>query len=815
MAETGDLRVALDAVAAAVAEATRADLAVPAHPGRRRAPRRASGRSRRLVARRRGGRHPGARRGGRRRRADRDRPAGRRSSPGQPACSALPARAGGHVVGSVELIRAGEEFADDDRAVAGLAAGQLALAVRTLAPEIAGSRLGAHRLELAGEALAAGGDVRRVRRSKPSGSRSRRRVRGEELFGASGEGRPELVASLGSVESRLGRAAAIVARSRRAAASGGGLRMTQGRPTSRRLTLGQPPFAALQLFFAEEVARAGGRSGARSPRSQRAPRTLCVQPSASASSSASSTARRSLLEVVAEAISRLSLAHTLETAVERIAELLQVEQVGRVPARRRPAAAPRPAAASRPATRRSPPRSSRHCAGRCARGGRCTRTSTDRSLRSSASVPRSRSAGPPSRRSQCRWPRPRRADRAARRVSRAVGDSARARPRSLAALAAQLAVAVQNARLHEQSHALGEALTAVLETERQVSRRVNALYEISRSFAQTLSLDRRSPPSPRRWSTSSNVDAAVIRVPDERGDQFVPRAVARRGVAARRRRSRDSRTSPAAAAAHAASRRCSMPSSHSGSAAPMRCCIPFLLGGADGRAAADRDSERTARAAHDRLARSRSADHARDPRDRPHDRRSRPRSRSTTPGSTSSRRSSRRRCSNRCCRASGRRSRGSKWERCTSRRRRSTSAATSSTSSNSRDGRLAVVLGDVTGHGIDATADMAMAKFVFRSLAREHSEPSAFLAACERGRRGRDRARQVHHHGLRHDRFGRRGARARAPATPSPGLLRPTGAVTGLACGGLALGIDAPQAYDAGARQSSRRAASSCSTPTA
>src|SRR5204863_2706326 len=46
------------------------------------------------------------------------------------------------------------------------------------------------------------------------------------------------------------------------------------------------------------------------------------------------------------------------------------------------------------------------------------------------------------------------------------------------------------------------------------------------------------------------------------------------------------------------------------------------------------------------------------------------------------------------------------------------------------DGRLAVVLGDVTGHGIDATADMAMAKFVFRSLAREHSEPSQFLAAA-------------------------------------------------------------------------------------
>src|SRR5207248_11626080 len=46
------------------------------------------------------------------------------------------------------------------------------------------------------------------------------------------------------------------------------------------------------------------------------------------------------------------------------------------------------------------------------------------------------------------------------------------------------------------------------------------------------------------------------------------------------------------------------------------------------------------------------------------------------------------------------------------------------------DGRLAVVVGDVTGHGIEATADMAMAKFVFRSLAREHPEPSDFLAAA-------------------------------------------------------------------------------------
>ena len=63
------------------------------------------------------------------------------------------------------------------------------------------------------------------------------------------------------------------------------------------------------------------------------------------------------------------------------------------------------------------------------------------------------------------------------------------------------------------------------------------------------------------------------------------------------------------------------------------------------------------------------------------------------------------------------------------------------------DGRLAVVLGDVTGHGIDATADMAMAKFVFRSLAREHSEPGDFLAAANDVVVERDRRREVHHDG--------------------------------------------------------------------
>src|SRR5207253_11364191 len=61
------------------------------------------------------------------------------------------------------------------------------------------------------------------------------------------------------------------------------------------------------------------------------------------------------------------------------------------------------------------------------------------------------------------------------------------------------------------------------------------------------------------------------------------------------------------------------------------------------------------------------------------------------------------------------------------------------------DGRLAVVLGDVTGHGIEATADMAMAKFVFRSLAREHPDTADYLAFANDGDVGHVGAPQYSH----------------------------------------------------------------------
>ncbi len=43
------------------------------------------------------------------------------------------------------------------------------------------------------------------------------------------------------------------------------------------------------------------------------------------------------------------------------------------------------------------------------------------------------------------------------------------------------------------------------------------------------------------------------------------------------------------------------------------------------------------------------------------------------------------------------------------------------------DGRLALAVGDVTGKGVGAAADTAMTKYIFRALAREHPSPSSFL----------------------------------------------------------------------------------------
>jgi sigma-B regulation protein RsbU (phosphoserine phosphatase) len=111
------------------------------------------------------------------------------------------------------------------------------------------------------------------------------------------------------------------------------------------------------------------------------------------------------------------------------------------------------------------------------------------------------------------------------------------------------------------------------------------------------------------------------------------------------------------------------------------------------------------------------------------------------------------------------------------------------------DGRLAVVLGDVTGHGIDATADMAMAKFVFRSLARDHADPAEFLA----------HANDVVVDEIAPGKFITMAAVVVDPrgdvlcasaGHPEPRVVLPDGTVEPLRCGGLALGIEPHQVYE-------------------
>jgi len=111
------------------------------------------------------------------------------------------------------------------------------------------------------------------------------------------------------------------------------------------------------------------------------------------------------------------------------------------------------------------------------------------------------------------------------------------------------------------------------------------------------------------------------------------------------------------------------------------------------------------------------------------------------------------------------------------------------------DGRLAVVLGDVTGHGVEATAAMAMAKFVFRSLAREHPEPADFLAAANDVVVGEiATGKFITMTYLAVD--GVRGEVACASAGhPAPRLVLPDGTVRGLEAAGLVLGIDPDQEY--------------------
>jgi serine phosphatase RsbU (regulator of sigma subunit) len=791
VAASGDLRSALGAIARAAAEATRADLAVL----------RVLDADGQLVARAMApeGSALGAEVAGTRaaweavaagevpeptrRAAERARASG---------VLVVAARAAGRIVGSVELVRIGEDFDADERALADLVGTQVALAVRTLSPGIGSTHTRAKWLELAGDALAAGGDAHRAAQQTVRVAVETTGAHGGALWDLGGEGPIELSASLGPVEAGLDRAAELV---REVVESWSPTAVQHdpalpGRATYvATLPLGQPAFAVLQLFYTEDAAPAEAELPALAAFAARAAHALrSTERAANVELELERT--RALLEVIGEAIARLSLAHTLETAVERIAELLQVEQVGvylredgrLFAAAGRGLAGGHDEIAGRLSDALSGPlraRSAIHV----------------RVGDSDPALAATRSALAPARQSAAvAVPLHVRDESIGLLVAypgaRTIGESDTA---LLAALAAQLAVAVQNARLHERTKQLGDALGEVLETERQSSRQVNALYEISRSFAQSLSLDKTLATVTSTIVDVLGVDAAVIRVPDERGDLFVPRAVhvaetrmdnAVRTILERPQprppRSQQPRfldvpTARRLGGAHALL----IPFLDKGSTAALLpiatatellaqltilCLDPARPISAETLATAGTIAQQAALAIDNARLYQQQKQFAETmqqsllPRELP-----------AIPGLEV----------------------GTVYE----------SAAQVDVGGDVfdfmelPDGRLAVVLGDVTGHGIDATADMAMAKFVFRSLAREHSEPSEFLAHANEVVVGEIAVGKFIT--MAYLTVVASGEVVCASAGhPEPRLVQADGSVTGLECGGLALGIDASQSYE-------------------
>nr|MBA3843990.1 SpoIIE family protein phosphatase [Actinomycetota bacterium] len=499
---------------------------------------------------------------------------------------------------------------------------------------------------------------------------------------------------------------------------------------------------------------------------------------------------RALLEVVGAAIARLSLAHTLETAVERIAELLGVEQVGvylrdegaLLAAAGRGLHDGHEQVASELLGAALGPMRARASMQVHVGGSELALAGVRRALAAAGqyavlAVPlyaRDESIG-------------------LLVVYPGAGTLGENDVSLLTSLAAQLAVAVQNARLHERSKELGEALGAVLETERQASRQVNALYEISRSFAQSLSLETTLDAVTKTIVEVLGVDAAVIRVPDDRGDQFVPHAAhvadVRLDAAVRmileRSQPRPGRSHRAALLDVAAAERLGgahallIPFLEKGSTAallpistPSELLAELTILSLDPAVPIDEDTLATARTIAQQAALA--IDNA-----RLYQQQKRfaetmqqsllPRERPSVPGLEV----------------------GTVYE----------SAAQVDVGGDVfdflelPDGRLSVVLGDVTGHGIDATADMAMAKFVFRSLAREHPEPSDFLAHANDvvvGEIAVGKFITMAH--LTVDPAGE--VLCASAGHPEPRLVFATGEVSALRCGGLALGIDAPQTYE-------------------
>jgi serine phosphatase RsbU (regulator of sigma subunit) len=371
----------------------------------------------------------------------------------------------------------------------------------------------------------------------------------------------------------------------------------------------------------------------------------------------------------------------------------------------------------------------------------------------------------------------------------------------LVALADRLAVTVENARLHEQATLLGAELEEALASERAAARRLRAHYEISRSFAQTLSMELTLETVARTVVELLEVDAAVLRMPDPRREQLLPVAMA---VADPRLaepvRTLLYRPQPLTGAGIRRLFRSAEPlvldvETTTELGGTQALLSPFLAKGSTAAVVPiatpsevlasltllsigperpiDAEAIETAVAIGGQAALA--IDNARlyqqqkdfaDAMQRSLLPQVRPAVAGLDVGEVYA------------------------------------SSAHVEVGGDLydyivlADGRFAVVLGDVTGHGVDAAADMAMAKFVFRSLAREHPDPGEFLAAANDvvvGEIGPGKFITMLYllidplHG---------GIACASAGHPPPRLIDEDGEVRSIDARGLALGVDAGVEYE-------------------
>jgi serine phosphatase RsbU (regulator of sigma subunit) len=370
----------------------------------------------------------------------------------------------------------------------------------------------------------------------------------------------------------------------------------------------------------------------------------------------------------------------------------------------------------------------------------------------------------------------------------------------MSALGAQLAVLVENARLHEEAKLLGTRLEAALGAEREFARRLRAQYEISHSFTHSLSLQATLEAVTRTVVETLGIDAAAMRLPDGRGEVLETRSVhvadpkldALRSILARDQPV----TAPQARRLLRSSEPIVLDRRSATRLAGQELLVPFLERGAtaviipvatpaEALATLTLVSLDPARPLRGEVVESALSiagqaalviDNARLYQQQKSfadtmQRSLLPRREPRLPGLEV----------------------GTVYE----------SSARVDVGGDVYDflalpdGRLAVALGDVTGHGIEAAADMAMAKFVFRSLTREHSEPGDFLAS----------ANEVVAGEIAMGKFitlvyvlvdaGSDSVACANAGHPAPRLIGSGGEIVELQARGLALGIEDAQTYDA------------------